>query len=215
MKIHKNPMLLIVGLFTCSFVTFATTFALAHGGDTNLIHACVRNNTLLPNSANIRIIGASQNCNGNETPLDWPKTAGEGSSDFVCVECTPRDLLFRLNSQSLTNATLDSAILTGSRVSNEDFSGSSFMNAVLSHVDAEAANFTDADFTNANLRSVAFNLSTLTGVNLTSADLSHATLSGATLTNANLTNVIWDATICPDNTNSDDNGNTCIGHLTP
>lgn len=30
-----------------------------------------------------------------------------------------------------------------------------------------------------------------------------------------LTGVIWNNTFCPDSTNSDNNGNTCVGHLTP
>jgi hypothetical protein len=38
----------------------------AHGGDTNLIHACVRNGVGL-----VRIIGPNQQCRNHETAVDW------------------------------------------------------------------------------------------------------------------------------------------------
>ena len=58
----------------------------------------------------------------------------------------------------------------------------------------------------------------LTGANLAYADLTSAhlaitELSGAFLAGANLTGVVWSHTICPDGTNSDNNGFTCCGHL--
>jgi uncharacterized protein YjbI with pentapeptide repeats len=58
----------------------------------------------------------------------------------------------------------------------------------------------------------------LAGANLLGQDLTGAALTGANLTGANLhvatiTNVSWSNTICPDGTNSDADGGTCIGHL--
>jgi uncharacterized protein YjbI with pentapeptide repeats len=38
-------------------------------------------------------------------------------------------------------------------------------------------------------------------------------LTGANLTGANLSKVIWSSTNCPDGTNSNNHGNTCLGHL--
>ena len=62
------------------------------------------------------------------------------------------------------------------------------------------------------------NGATLTGVNLTGADLTGADLTSVNLNNAylagaTLTAVTWKHTICPDDTNSDAHGNTCVGHL--
>ena len=51
----------------------------------------------------------------------------------------------------------------------------------------------------------------LWAVNLNGANLSGADLSKANLTDANLKNIEQDGTICPDGTNSDDHGGTCIG----
>jgi hypothetical protein len=48
------------------------------------------------------------------------------------------------------------------------------------------------------------------GVDLTRANLRAADVTGQSA----LTNAIYNDTTCPDGTNSDDNGGTCIGHLT-
>ncbi len=51
------------------------------------------------------------------------------------------------------------------------------------------------------------------GCDLNLANLSGAILGGANLSGAELGAVIWNNTICPDGTNGDDNGGTCVGHL--
>ncbi len=238
MKNYKNFLLIVLAFLAGSAISLGTTLALAQSGDTNLIHGCVKN-TLLPNAANLRIVGENVNCNANETALDWPKTASSGgNSDFVCVECIRRDILIRINQQNLINVNLDRAILSGSFLPNENFSGSSFVNAVLSGgIGVGESNFTDADLTNANLRGVNAHSTNYTRAKLTNADLSTgADLSNANFTDANLTDVnftdsgligatnmdtatrtgiIWSNTTCPDGTNSDNNGDTCEGHLTP
>ena len=48
---------------------------------------------------------------------------------------------------------------------------------------------------------------------MSGADLSGSNLTGANLIGANLQSVIWSNTICPDGSNSDDNGNTCENNL--
>ena len=49
--------------------------------------------------------------------------------------------------------------------------------------------------------------------NMSGADLSGSNLTGANLIGANLQSVIWSNTICPDGSNSDNNGNTCENNL--
>jgi len=88
----------------------------------------------------------------------------------------------------------------------------------LKGVNLAGAYLKDGDLSDANL-----NDSNLARANLTDANLTRANLNGANLTNANLVganlkgahvkDVIWSNTICPDGTNSDDNGGTCKGHL--
>jgi uncharacterized protein YjbI with pentapeptide repeats len=59
---------------------------------------------------------------------------------------------------------------------------------------------------------------TQTPTNLDDANLSHANLTLANLTaasttGADLAHLRWMSTICPDGTNSNDDGNTCINNL--
>jgi hypothetical protein len=73
----------------------------------------------------------------------------------------------------------------------------------LSNANLNGANLTGADLTKANLA----------GADLTKANLAGADLSGASLAGANLNKVTWSGTTCPDGTNSDADGGTCLGHL--
>ena len=82
-------------------------------------------------------------------------------------------------------------------------------NHVLTHANLSHANLVYALLVEADLR-----YADLTGADLYGADLRYADLTGADLTGAsNLNGVTWGDTICPDGTNSNDNGNTCVNNL--
>jgi uncharacterized protein YjbI with pentapeptide repeats len=229
MKKFRILLLLVFTFLAGSFATLLIPVVIAHGGDTNLIHGCVRNNGLL--AGFVRIVGANTNCNGNETALDWPKTASSGNSAIVCVGCYSTDLLKRLNEPDLTNVNLDLAILTIANLTNQDLTDSSFIDTVARAVNAESANFTNTDFTGANIRESGFANTNFTNANFTNVSATQVSFPNSNLTNANFTGanlqysdgmntatrtgVTWSNTICPDGTNSDNNGNTCEGHLTP
>jgi len=75
--------------------------------------------------------------------------------------------------------------------------------------DFQEANLTHVNLTNDNLSNVSFSVA-----NLSFANLSGANLTGSfSLTIANLTGVIWSDTTCPDGTNSDNDGGTCVNNL--
>jgi uncharacterized protein YjbI with pentapeptide repeats len=99
---------------------------------------------------------------------------------------------------------------------NVGANGASFAGARVSDVDVSGGTFTDADFRGADLRRTSLSaLSSPVGslpMDLSRADFSDADLTGARFTNANLTDVVWSNTTCPDATNSDANGGTCLGH---
>ena len=61
----------------------------------------------------------------------------------------------------------------------------------------------DADFHGVDLSGVNLSRSIVIGVNLSDANLSGATLD----------DIYWENTICPDGTNSDDNGDSCANNL--
>ena len=54
---------------------------------------------------------------------------------------------------------------------------------------------------------------TFNQTDLDDVEFSRSNLTGATFNQVDFTDVIWSATICPDGTNSDDNGNTCENNL--
>jgi hypothetical protein len=93
----------------------------------------------------------------------------------------------------LRYANLNSADLTG---------------ANLTGADLRYTDLTDADLSGADLSNAYLNDAYLNGADLTGADLNDAYLNGAFLSA-----VTWYNTTCPDGTNSDNNGNTCVNNL--
>jgi len=67
-----------------------------------------------------------------------------------------------------------------------------------------------ADLTNAMMYDLDLRYANLTGADLTGADLAYLNTSYGP---ADLTGVTWSNTTCPDGTNSDNNGNTCMNNL--
>ncbi|HYA09012.1 MAG TPA: alkaline phosphatase family protein, partial [Gaiellaceae bacterium] len=81
-------------------------------------------------------------------------------------------------------------------------------NADLSHRNLEHENLSGAILTGANLEGAHLEGGFLPNANLTGADLRHADLR-----HADVSGVIWSNTICPDGSNSNADGGTCLGHL--
>jgi uncharacterized protein YjbI with pentapeptide repeats len=105
--------------------------------------------------------------------------------------------------------------------------GTSFAGAVIHSVQFPGqVSLEGTDFSGAHIESVGFANSKLRGATFVDAELQLVRFEGADLTDANLagmttdnqtyfTGVIWKNTTCPDGTNSDNNGGTCLGHLSP
>jgi len=72
----------------------------------------------------------------------------------------------------------------------------------------QSANLSNTDLSNADLSNAD-----LAGADLSNANLTGADLTGTDLSYADLTGTYWHGTICPDGTNSDNNGNTCENNL--
>lgn len=108
-----------------------------------------------------------------------------------------------LRGLSLTDASLPEADLAGSNLAGVDFSGANLTDANLSGTNLTKANLQGADLAGADLA----------GSNLAGARLQDANLTGADLSGANLRLAVWGNTTCPDGTNSNSNGGTCIAHL--
>ena len=87
------------------------------------------------------------------------------------------------------------------------------INWVNNTVDWAYMGLSGADLSYTNLRNANLSNADLRGADLEGADLSNADLEGADLNFADLAGVTWNDTTCPDGTNSDDNGNTCVNNL--
>ena len=80
-------------------------------------------------------------------------------------------------------------------------------------VNLSGADLYDTDLYNADLSGANLSGANLRYAYLSGADLSGADLTGANLQGAQLDNVNWYNTTCPDGTNSNDNGDTCVNNL--
>ena len=125
-------------------------------------------------------------------------------ADLLGANLTYADL-YRANMREadLIDFDLSNAKLPHANLYDANLTGANLYDAHLTGADLRYADLTGANLSNANVNSA----------NLTGADLRYADLTGADLSNANLTGMRWDGTICPDGTNSDDNGNTCENNL--
>ena len=102
----------------------------------------------------------------------------------------------------------------------EDFSlrNADMVNIHFSYIDVWFSDFTGSDIRGADFSHVVFGSTTLIEVNFEFSTFDnvyfqHSDLTGANLTGVTLTDVTWIDTICPDGTNSDNNGNTCENNL--
>ncbi len=108
-----------------------------------------------------------------------------------------------LKGSNLANANLSGANIQGSNLLGVDLSGSDLSGAIL-----KGSNLANANLSGANLSAAQ-----LQGANLKGVNFSNAILTGALLTGANLIGITWSNTTCPDGTNSNNDGGTCINNL--
>jgi uncharacterized protein YjbI with pentapeptide repeats len=135
----------------------------------------------------------------------------------------------QLESATISSANLQRANLSTARLVYATLSNSNLTRAILSGANMYAAivngaNLSFADLTGANLSGATFNGSTMTGADLSGANMANGKFTGVNFTDAILTganaegNVInyngatWSNTTCPDGTNSDNNGGTCVNN---
>lgn len=123
-----------------------------------------------------------------------------------------------LEDASLFRANLSWATMNGAHAGFAPFTDANLANVVWRNGDAIGASFINAD-----LHGIDFRGTDLRSARFIGSDLRYAKLGGVDFTNADLTGANWrratglasatfSNTTCPDGTNSDTNGGTCIGH---
>ena len=103
----------------------------------------------------------------------------------------------------LLNSDLAGQAFVGDDLAQADLSGADARGTVIFFTNIDRANLTGADFSDAKL----------VFVNLAHANLTNADFSGSTLYGVNVSGVTWSNTTCPDATQSNADGGTCVGHL--
>lgn len=110
----------------------------------------------------------------------------------------------------------NSAYIIVSDLSSADFSGMDFEGIGFSESNLTSADFSSTNFIGNIDYYAVFSGSNLSSVNFTNVQFKDTRfINGTDLSTATLTGATWDNVTCPDGTNSDNNGNTCIGHLVP
>ena len=118
-----------------------------------------------------------------------------------------------LSGDNMPGINLSGADVNEAKFTGDDLTGAIFTGASLFDTGFEDANLTDADFSGDNLDG-----SNLTGADLSGTEFVDANLENATLFSTNgdattdVTGVTWLDTTCPDGTNSNYDGGTCLGH---
>ncbi|MGH2608484.1 MAG: pentapeptide repeat-containing protein [Tepidiformaceae bacterium] len=143
--------------------------------------------------------------------LNWPHIAAldKGDCDLSGADLagsTNRgdiDFPTNLSHIDFRGCNLSDARLSGGMLNGATLEGVSASRADLSFSTIADANFAGANLTGADLARTVLQVS----------DFTNAILLGADLTNAITRGARWSNTICPDGTNSDANGGTCVGTI--
>ena len=201
----------LLGILAASTVTLV----LAHGGNTNYIHACVGTGVI--NQGRMRIITPTGTCNANETPLDWQQFPKPGT-DFPLIltgnfgESGNTFVGKNFSNALISDTTFNDTNFSGSNFSESTFDSSSFINVNFSNVNiSNAVRFgvgvVNSNFTGVNAQNVSWQASEIINSNFSNSNFQNVTFqpyviitdsnfTGANFTGANTSGIqIWNNTI--------------------
>jgi hypothetical protein len=163
-------------------------------------------------SNSMLIVAADQKGNITTLEVETELSLNCPGCDLACYELDDRgyyDCSY-FHHIDFSYANLSGASLRGQHVAENDFSYANLVGTDFSSDLPELyTNLNRCEFVGADLRYANFK-----GTGLASIDFTDANLTGADLTEAfEIINCVWNNTTCPDDTNSDANGGTCLGHL--
>ena len=125
----------------------------------------------------------------------------KGNCDFSGIVFPPGGAMTQMNYIDLHGCNLSGAVLRGMAANSADFSG-----ADLSGADLSGGSFAGTDFRGANLTAATADPGVFQRANFEGSNLTRANFANAIVTPGN-----WRNTTCPDGSNSDTHGGTCIG----
>lgn len=186
MKKLRLASFLILSVFVSSGITFlATNFAIAHSGNTNLIHGCIASHGVV--NGFIRVIGASNNCVAGEAPLDWNAQGLPGTGVFVNnlvgADFSGIDVVYH----NFKGVNLSNSNFKGRGPQSGNSAGSIFRGNELAN-----ANLTNTDFTARAIDHQNFSTTaTITGLKLIAAGLDHVNFNNKDMTSLDMTSVTF------------------------
>ncbi len=154
--------------------------------------------------------GQSQNC-ANFVPDANLRYCDFHNADLAGIDIPGADLTgAKLDGANLSGADLAGVQFGGEAQSNgEDLTGVNFASADLTGADLDKTYLYTTSFNGADLANATFD-----GARVITVDFSDAVLTGADLSAAELiNNDTWSNTTCPDGTNSNSDGGTCVDNL--
>ncbi len=155
---------LLMTLLTGFSLSFFMPVIFAAANPDSLIKACVKKN------GDIRITDRRDNCDKNETFLEWNTQSPAASSTPINPPVLGSFIGTDLSSKDLTTS-------SGVNLAYRNFEGVNFSNSILYGAVFSYANIKNADFTGADLRSSTFDQSLLSGSKFTQANLDRAWLN--------------------------------------
>jgi uncharacterized protein YjbI with pentapeptide repeats len=118
-----------------------------------------------------------------------------------------------LSNDDFSNADLSRNIsFATTDIDNTNLTSANFTSVDFNFATLGSDNLTNANFTGANFTNATFSSDTLNNTNFTNVNFTNATFFNVDGTNSTVTGATWSNTTCPDQTNSNDDGNTCVGH---
>lgn len=197
---------MVLSAFLLSASILVGSFVVASGDSHDqTYYACLFAGSL----TQVNTSGPPANC-GRGQQIEWSSFGGTIEAAQLSTELL-QDIkcgAFPRNAVDWSGCDFETADLSGLYLLFADLSG-----ANLTDTNLLGTSLAGADLSNANLSGANLSGASLAGANLTGANLSGADLTGALVAGANLTDVVWNNTTCPDGTNSNNNGNTCVNNL--
>lgn len=152
-----------------------------------------------------------ERCDLSDADLSNADLSGASFFESNLTDATVVDA--NLTDTNMTLATLAGIDAGGATFVNATLSDAKLSDAELAGADMMDARMTDSHLTGADLTGADLVQVDLDGANLQGANLTNTDLDGAFVTSVDLTGVVWNDTICPDGSNSNNHGDTCANNL--
>ena len=241
-QFHYNPVFSVVALLVGVVGTIAVTQVLAQSAN-EMIYGCVnKTNGAVRIVATGETCKNHENAlnwsvQGPAGPAGAPGSSSNSGLPFHCAfPCYLTPFADKFRGKDFSGAQLSQASFAGADLTGVTFKGGLFISTVFSDANLTGADLSDfkeipgwdrsrnnkfirANLTNANFSNGSFTGSDFSDTNLQNTDFSNTILRSNTfkgaqkMNTANITDTTWIGVTCPDGTNSDNNGSTCVGHF--